>query len=103
GALGPLREELAATGWRQYQSGSADRRRKMPQQGAARRAGRRSGRSSLSVLGDGSARETDHQMRRSAPAPVGALLPSIFGERKRTKAQPARQDKRAAEPWLSDN
>ena len=35
------------------------------------------GRSSLSVLGDGSACETDHQVRRSAPAPVGALLPSF--------------------------
>ena len=36
----------------------------------------------------------------SAPAPVGALLPSFFGERKRTKGIPAPCSNRAAERWL---
>ena len=56
-------------------------------------AGRREARRSASWAGDLRAlpedrldREAGHRVRRSAPAPVGALLPSFsFGERKRTK------------------
>src|SRR5438876_8636093 len=63
----------------------------MPLESAARRrkenaaAERRKARRPASWAGDlralpedRSARETDHRVRRSAPAPVGVLLPSIF-------------------------
>src|SRR5436190_6493771 len=58
------------------QARSADRSRKMPQQGAERRAGRRSGRSSPANRRWARPRGVP-QVRRSAPAPVGAL-PLIF-------------------------
>ena len=73
---------------------------KKPQQSAERRAGLRHG---PAIFGDP---KIDPLARRitgcgvSAPAPVGALLPSLFRGAERDKARPARQDKRAAERWL---
>jgi hypothetical protein len=61
------------------------------------------GRSSSGVPGDGSARETDHGVRRfrtsacRRPAPL-----NVFGERKRTRASGA-LIKPAAERWLDGN
>jgi len=65
---------------------SAARRRK---ENAA--AGRRKARRPTSLAGDlrrsgdRADREAAHRVRRSAPAPVGALLPFFSGERKKTK------------------
>ena len=82
-------------------SESAARRRK-ENAAAERRKARRpaSWAGHLRRSGDGSARETDHRVRRSAPAPVGALLPSIFersGEQ--TKGRPPPRNG-PAERWL---
>src|SRR5437588_10997661 len=74
---------------------------KKPQQSVERRAG---GRIPPVISGDP---EMDPTARRvtgcgaSAPAPVGALLPSFLWGAETDKAQPARHDKRAAELWLA--
>src|SRR4249920_2293794 len=77
----------------------------MPLESAARRrkenaaAGRRKARRPASWAGhlrrsgDRSARETDHRVRRSAPAPVGALLPSFFRGREKDEGPPAPSEK----------
>ena len=78
--------------------GSADRSRKMPQQSVERRAGPRHGPviSGAPEMGPLARRTTGRGA--SAPAPVGALLPSIFwGAEIGQRRGPARHDKRAAE------
>jgi len=50
----------------------------MPQQGAERRAGPRHGPVTSGDPEMGPLARANHRVRRSAPAPVGALLPSIF-------------------------
>src|SRR5437016_12511813 len=72
-----------------------------PQQSAERRARARvMGLGDLRRPGDRLDREASHRVRRSAPAPVGALLPLIFWEQNMDKGLPAPQSKRAAELCL---
>ena len=82
----PARSWLTIGGHVAHIDESAARRRK-ENAAAERRKARRpaSWAGDLRRSGDRSARETDHRVRRSAPAPVGALLPSFSRERKRTK------------------
>src|SRR5215208_4452039 len=57
----------------------------------------------LSPKGDRPDREAGHRARPSiAPAPSSAPSPLAFSRGTRTKAQPARHDKRAAERWLKE-
>ena len=101
GALGPLCEELARRIGANADPGSADRSRKMPQQSAERRAGPRHG---PVISGDPEMDLTARQVigcGASAPAPVGALLPSFFGEQKWTRGRPSLNG--LAERWLFDN
>jgi hypothetical protein len=107
GALRPLCEVLADgpgdTGTRKRGPELGESRKAFARAAAERREARRpaSWAGDLRRSEDRSARETDQRVRRSAPAPVGALLPSCFSRSgKQTKAQPARHDKRAAERWL---
>ncbi len=75
------------------------RSRKMPQQSAERRAGLRHW---PVISGDpemGPTREAGHGCGASAPAPVGALLPSLFGERKTDEGHPP-PPTGPAERWL---
>src|SRR5690349_14954220 len=49
--------------------------------------------------GDGHDREARHGVRRSAPAPVGVLLPSFFKRAEKTEGHPPRSIG-AADRWL---
>jgi len=86
-------QELADDRWARFAPSAKarpDAGVRTPQQGAARRAGLRYWPVISGASGDRSARETDQGVRRSAPAPVGALLP-LAGERKQTRGTRPRQ------------
>jgi hypothetical protein len=86
------RDTQARTGVEASPQGDAQSRSRASRGAPARVMGR----SSSGVPADGPGREAGHGVRRSAPAPVGALLPSHFWrEREQTKAPPARHDKRS--------
>ena len=98
----PARSWLTIDGHTRAVDESAARRRK-ENAAAERREARRPRAGDLRRSGDRSARETDHRVRRSAPAPVGALLPLIFGERENRRGAPGALSKPAAQRWLFDN
>ena len=101
-ALRPPARSWLTIGGQAAPSDESAARRRNENAAAERRKARRSASwaGDLRRSGDRSARETDHRVRRSAPAPVGALLPSLFersGNRRRGARAPF---ERAAERWL---
>jgi len=89
-------QELADDRWARCAIDESAARRRKENAAAERRKARRpaSWAGDLRRSGDRSARETDHRVRRSAPAPVGALLPLIFlGSGKGRRAPGARSNR----------
>jgi hypothetical protein len=94
-------QELADGGAKSAAESAARRRKENA--AAERRKARRGAypAGDLRRSGDRLDREAGHRVRRSAPAPAGALLPSFFGERKQTKGTGA-LPKRGDGAWLFD-
>ena len=98
-------QELADDRWARFApptKARPDAVRRTPQQSAERRAGLRHW---PVIFGDpkiGPLARRTIGCGASAPAPVGALLPSFFRERKWTKGHPP-PPQRVAERWLFDN
>ena len=89
-------QELADDRWARCAIDESAARRRKENAAAERRKARRpaSWAGDLRRSGDRSARETDHRVRRSAPAPVGALLPLIvLGSGKGRRAPGARSNR----------